>query len=79
MAHSAGSPPSRCAPPHHLTPSTQSQWTYHPGGTRFEDRVGAILSRGVDLQQTFKQQALLTAKKVRVALPRFLSFSISRS
>ncbi len=28
----------------------QQAWVYHPGGTRFEDRVGAILSRGTNLQ-----------------------------
>ncbi|KAJ9515933.1 hypothetical protein QJQ45_016879 [Haematococcus lacustris] len=41
----------------------EADWVHNPGGSRFEDRVGKILSRGVNLQETFKQHALETAKR----------------
>ncbi|KAJ9515770.1 hypothetical protein QJQ45_008668 [Haematococcus lacustris] len=41
----------------------EADWVHNPGGSRFEDRVGKILSRGVNLQETFKLHALETAKR----------------
>lgn len=45
----------------------QRAWVYEPEGDRFEDRVGKILSRGHNLKETFKNDALRTAVRTRVS------------
>jgi hypothetical protein len=54
----------RCTVTHKHTHSQQN-WVNNPGGSRYEDKIGAILSRGADLKATFKQQALGTAAHER--------------
>jgi len=50
-----------------LPSDPQRGWVYDPDGDRFEDRVGRVLSRGINLRDTFREQAHTTTMRQRVS------------